>query len=100
MYAFLDDWNELEGNPRTGRLWRWTTARSTMLIQNASGTDRRLTIEGDDPLRDHDRAPTVVVKAGDRELARFSPASAFTQEIAVPAAALAAAGGRLTIETT
>jgi hypothetical protein len=99
IFAFLEDWNELEGNSSTGQLWRWTTARSTMLIRRGDRGDLRLFIEGDSPLRDFDRAPNVVVKAGDHELARFSPADAFTREIALPAAALDASDGRVTIET-
>ena len=98
-YAFLDDWNELEGNPRTGELWRWTTARSTILIHRGDQQTLQLRLEGESPLREFDRAPTIVVKAGDRELARFSPSTAYTQQIGLPADALDAAGGRVTIET-
>ena len=98
-YAFLDDWNEQEGNPRTGELWRWTTARSTILIHRGAADRLQLLLEGESPLKEFDRAPTVVVKAGEKELARFSPSTAYAQQIGLPADALDAAGGRVTIET-
>ncbi len=96
--AFLDDWNEYEGDPRTGRLWRWTTAASTMLVKGAT-RDLQLTLEGESPLRYFDRAPTVVVRAGERELARFSPSTDFSQKIPVPLAGLTESEGRITIAT-
>jgi hypothetical protein len=96
--AFLDDWNEHEGDPRTGRLWRWTTTASTMLVKGATH-DLQLTLEGESPLRYFDRAPTVVVRTGQHELARFSPAADFSQRIAVPLAALTESEGRITIAT-
>jgi hypothetical protein len=61
------------------------------------GRDVTLTLSGESPLRYFDRAPSVTVTAGARELARFHPASDFTQEIVLPAAALAADGGRVVI---
>jgi hypothetical protein len=97
-FAYLADWHEPEGSATTGRLWRWTSGRSTLEIRGAS-RDVEVTIAGESPLVDFDRAPTVVVRAGDRELARFSPAAPFTERILVPAAALSAAGGHITLET-
>ena len=41
----------------------------------------------------------MVVSAGHRELARFQPAADFSRDIDVPADALAAASGHLTIAT-
>ena len=98
MMAFASDWHEQEGDPQTGRLWRWTTDRSTIEIRNTRG-DVRLTIEGESPLLNFDRPPVVVVAAGGAELARFNPAADFRQTIDVPAGVLAAAGGRVTIAT-
>ena len=82
----------------TGQLWRWTSDRSALVIRGGSG-DLTLELAGESPLRYFDRAPTVVVKAGDRELARFNPSGDFTQRVAIPRAALDASGGRVTIET-
>ena len=63
------------------------------------GVALRLQLEGESPLREFDRAPTIVVKAGSRELDRFSPSTEYTRQIELPADALDAAGGRVTIET-
>ena len=97
--AFVDGWQEPEGDQTTGRLWRWTSARSTLEIRGGSG-DLALTISGESPLKYFDAAPDVVVKTGATELARFQPVADFTQIITIPAAALAAANGRVAIETS
>ena len=96
--AFAEGWQEPEGNPQTGVTWRWTSRRSTLLVRPGN-RDRTLTLTGESPLRSFDRAPTVVVRAGERELGRFSPAADFTQSIPLPLDALVAASGRVTIET-
>lgn len=98
IVSFVDGWNELEENPTDGRLWRWTSDRSAILVRDAH-EDLRLTLAGESPLRYFDRAPVVIVKAGDRELGRFSPSADFVQEIDLPASALTASAGRVTIET-
>ena len=98
MYAFAEGWFELEENPQTGRLWRWTSDRATIVVNGVSG-DLRLTLAGESPLRYFDHAPDVVVRTGEAELARFSPSADFTQTIDVPARALAAGQNRITIET-
>jgi hypothetical protein len=94
MWAFGQGWNEPEGNPRTGRLWRWTTDASTVIIKAAAG-DERLTISGESPLRSYDTPVDVIVRAGDREVGRFTANDDFTQTIALPAAGVAS--GPITI---
>ncbi len=98
IYAFGEGWFEQEEDPRTGRLWRWTSDRSTLVTAGAT-SDLRLILAGESPLRYFDRAPTVVVRAGAVELARFSPSADFSQVIAIPVAALTASNGRITVET-
>jgi hypothetical protein len=98
MFAFGEGWQEPEGDPRTGRLWRWTSGRSLLDVRGPN-VDLVLTISGESPLKSFDHPPTVVVRAGETELGRFRPAADFSRDVSVPAAALAAAGGRLTIET-
>jgi len=61
--------------------------------------DVTLTLVGESPLKYFDRAPSVRVSAAGRSLATFSPAADFTQEIVLPADALAAAGGRVIVES-
>jgi hypothetical protein len=98
MFAFASDWHEREGDPQSGRLWRWSSGRSTIEVRGAV-RGATLVLGGDSPLRDFDRAPTVVVRAGDRELARFSPSEDFVQRIAIPADALVQGAGEITVET-
>jgi hypothetical protein len=98
MFALTEGWYELEEQPATGRLWRWSSARS-VIETRGWGPTVTLTIAGESPLRYFDHAPTVVVRAGDAEIGRFSPAADFSQSFAVPAAALEASGGRLSIDT-
>jgi len=98
LYAFTDGWWEPEEDPRRGVSWRWSSDRSTLFVQEPS-SDLRLTLSGESPLKNFDRAPIVVVRAGDVELGRFNPSADFTQTIDVPRQAIVTAGGRLTIET-
>jgi len=98
ILAFEDGWYELETDPITGESWRWVSNRGAIEVRGAT-KDLTLTLSGPSPLKNFDHAPDVVVRAGERELARFHPAADFTQTIAVPLDALTAAGGLITIET-
>jgi len=98
MFAFVDGWQEPEGDPKTGRLWRWTSDRSALEIRGPNA-DLVLTLSGESPLKSFDHAPEVVVKAGDRALGRFRPSADFSEQIDLPASAFSASAGRLTIET-
>ena len=98
MYAFADGWHELEEDPATGRLWRWTSARSALELKDWRPVTT-LIIEGESPLRYFDHSPTIVVRTGDREINRFTPVTDFLQAVSIPGDALQASGGRLTIET-
>jgi len=96
--AFADGWQEPEGDPRTGRLWRWTSDRSVLSVRSGPG-DLTLTLTGESPLKYFDHAPEVVVRAGDREIGRFSPSVDFSEHLLIPADALTSSGGRLVIAT-
>lgn len=98
MYALADGWFEAEEEPATGRLWRWSSAHSVLEVRDY-GPSVTLVLAGESPLRYFDHPPTVVVRAGSRELARFSPSGDFTQSITVPADALDASSGQLSIDT-
>ena len=78
--------------------WRWTSAASTVEIRGTH-RDRKLVLSGESPLRYFDHAPKVTVRAGDRVLGTFSPSADFSETIALPGTAIAAAGGNVTIET-
>ncbi len=91
-------WNESEYSDQMQRRWRWTTGRAETFV-NAAGRDLTLTIAGESPLRYFDTAPRVTVRAGNQVLATAQPSSDFELSVKVPAAALAASDGMLTIET-
>ncbi len=91
-------WNESEYSDQMQRRWRWTTDRAETFV-NSGGRDLTLTIAGESPLRYFDTAPHVTIRAGTQVLATAQPSSDFTLNVKVPAAALAASDGMLTIET-
>lgn len=98
MVAFEAGWQEPEYSPSTAVAWRWTAERAALWVRPV-GRDVSLTISGESPLRYYDRAPVVRISVDGREVARFEPAADFTESVILPAAALAAAGGRVVIET-
>jgi hypothetical protein len=58
-----------------------------------------LAITGESPLRYFQEAPAVRVSAAGTSLAQFSPSSDFTRRITIPAKALSASGGIVTIDS-
>ena len=98
MVGAESGWYEPEYNPRTAQAWRWASERAVLWVRPV-GRNVTLTLSGESPLRYFDRAPAVVISAGPREIARFNPAADFTQSIVLPADALAAIDGRVTISS-
>lgn len=96
MFAFEDGWQEPEYNPMTVGAWRWMSDRSVLWVRPI-GRDVTLSLFGESPLRYFDGAPTLRVTIGETEVAQFRPEADFIQEIRLPAAALAAADGRVAI---
>ena len=96
MIGVEDGWFEPEYDPRTTRSWRWVSEKGTLWVRPV-GRNVTLTLAGESPLRYYDAAPTVTVTLADREVARFHPSADFTQEVVLPADALAAADGRVVI---
>ena len=91
-------WNEIEYNKDLQRRWRWTTGRAQTFV-NSGGRDLTLTLAGDAPLRYFDAPPRVIVRAGNQVLATAQPSGDFELAVKIPASALAAADGMLTVET-
>ena len=89
-------WYEPEYNPRTAQAWRWTSEKAVLWVRPI-GRAVTLTLSGESPLRYFESSPTVLVMAGAREVARFTPSSDFTQSIVLPADALLSADGRVTV---
>jgi hypothetical protein len=98
IYGFGDGWHSQELDRVSGRSWRWTSERATLLIKGPS-EDVQLTVRGESPLRYFDSPPSVKVLAGDRVVAELRPDADFEWQVAIPAAAVADSGGRIVIET-
>jgi hypothetical protein len=98
MFGFVDGWYEPEYNPATAQAWRWISAQGRLWIRPL-GRDVVLTITGESPLKYFDKPPSVRVSAAGAALAQFSPSSDFTERITIPAKALAASGGIVTIDS-
>lgn len=97
MWGYDQGWQEAEYVPALG-VWRWTSDRATLRVVGSDGP-LRLTLSIESPTRYFDEAPRVRLMAGARELAISSIANTLDWTIDVPADALRAADGRLTIET-
>ena len=99
IVAFAEGWQEPEYNPDMGRPWRWMSERSVLWIRPV-GRDVVLTLTGESPLRYYKDAPRVQVIAGDSDVGAFAPSSDFTYDITIPATALSAAQGRVTVKSS
>lgn len=99
MFGFDRGWHEPEFNPALGRAWRWASERADLWVRPV-GRAVTLHIAGESPLRNFDAAPHVRLLAGEREIAAFDPSADFDQAIVVPDEVLAAAKGRLTLQTS
>ena len=99
MFGYDAGWHEPEYNQAQGRAWRWMS-ENAMLWVRPIGRGVTLRLSGESPLRYFDAAPHVRVRIGDREIGAFDPSSDFDQPIALPADVLAAANGRVTIESS
>jgi hypothetical protein len=97
LLAFGDGWYEDEYAPDTGLRWRWSGARSDLhLVASRTAVVR---VRGESPVKYVGAPPTVRVTAGGLTLATFQPATDFDWRIVVPADALKASKGVVTIET-
>ncbi len=97
MWGYGAGWNEAEFNTTLG-VWRWTSERATVSIAGPS-QDVRVTLILESPLRYFDAPASVRVKAGEREVATTLLGATGSWAFEVPAAALAASSGTITIET-
>ena len=97
MWGYDTGWQEPEFSPPLG-VWRWTSDRATLRIAGPP-RNARITMTIESPLRYFDTAPLVRASAGDRELAVTTLAHTQDWSFDVPADALAASNGSVTIET-
>ena len=95
QFGFADGWFEPEYNPATARSWRWMGESAALQIHNA-GRDVTIQVRGESPLRYFDEAPVFRISAGGH-ISESRPASDFSVQVTIPAAALAAAQGRVVL---
>jgi hypothetical protein len=97
MWGYGEGWQEAEYNTTLG-VWRWTGDRATLRI---AGPPRavRVTLAIEAPLRYFDAPATVRARAGAREVAVSTISDTGEWTFDVPADALAASSGAVTIET-
>ena len=98
VFAFGPGWHEPEYNPAEQRLWRWTSDRSELIVHHG-GHDVEVTVSGDAGGRFYRRAPSITLRAGDRELARVAARGAFDIRARVSSAALDRVGGVIVLTT-
>jgi hypothetical protein len=96
VFGLADGWFEPEYNPTTAKSWRWMSERAMVRIHE-TGRPVSLRIHAEAPGRYFSEPPLVRISAGDQVLAETRRADDFTLAATVPAAALAAANGLVTI---
>lgn len=94
--GFGEGWYELEYEPSTGTIWRWSSDHAVLRVHGPPQT-MRLTLVAESPLRYFDTPPLVRVMAGERTIDEFRPDAGFSRTITIPRDAMAAAGGAVTI---
>jgi hypothetical protein len=99
MFGYDIGWQEPEYNQSQGRAWRWMSEKAELWVRPI-GRAVTLHLSGESPRRYFDTAPHVRVTIGAREIAAFDPSADFEVPIVLPDDALAAANGRVTIESS
>ena len=97
MWGYDTGWQEAEYNPTLG-VWRWSSDRATLRIAGPP-VPVRVTLSVESPVTYYGEPATVRMRAGAREIAVLTVGNSQDLTFDVPADALAAAGGLLTIET-
>jgi hypothetical protein len=95
IVAFSDGWHEPEYDARSGRSWRWTSDRATVLVQ-APGHPLRLRVSGEAEAASSAR---VVIRAGNRTIVDQVIGRTFTFDATIPANVVGPGEGTITIET-
>ena len=98
VFGYAEGWHELEYDPTSGQLWRWTDESADIRV-HGGGQALVLRVIGESPLRDFSRPSGLAIRAGGAPLGRHQASSAFSFEVTVPEHALEQAGGILTLDT-
>jgi hypothetical protein len=84
VFGFGEGWNELEHNPATGALWRWSSDRATLRVR-AEGHAVALTLRGEIEAASSSH---VVIRAGGAVAAEFDVGPTFSKTVLIPTASL------------
>jgi hypothetical protein len=98
VFGYGEGWQELEHNPSTGGLWRWTSERATLLV-HSGGRPLTLTLAGEPPSVNFSKPSHVKISAGGRVIAEQTLSSSFSLQTTIPAELVAGAENIITIET-
>jgi len=98
LLGFAEGWQEPEYEPARGISWRWASGKAVLQV-SPSDRDVEMRIVGESPRRYFDRPSRVVATAGSTLIGNLDAGSDFAWVFRVPAAALQASGGAITIET-
>jgi hypothetical protein len=98
MFGFDQGWYEQEVNIVLNARWRWSSAAADLRILPA-GRDVDVRIAGESPLRSFERPSRIIMRAGGRILRDEQVSADFSWTVRVPAAALAASHGVVTLTT-
>ena len=96
LYGFGPGWHEQEYANDTGRLWRWTSEASILIVKGPP-QPVRVSMRGESPLRYFDAAPRLTVTAGGRVVGEFHPDDDFEWSVTVPSEAWTASDGAISI---
>jgi hypothetical protein len=95
VFGFGEGWHEHEYNPSTGDQWRWTSERAALRIR-AEGHALTLFLRG---VTERSGTSRIIVRAGDRILARETVDASLAVTIGIPADIVSARDTILTIES-
>jgi hypothetical protein len=98
MLGFGEGWQEPEHNPATGLSWRWAS-RKSVLRTSTMDRDLELQVVGESPLRYFSRPSRVVIMTGEKQVFSLGVANDFAWTARIPASALRASNGTITLET-
>jgi hypothetical protein len=97
--GFGEGWHEPEYDPATAQSWRWMSETAVVQLHPA-GRGVTLQVRGESPLRYFDSAPLVRISAGQRVISETRPADDFTVQVSIPSDVIAAARGRVVLESS
>lgn len=96
--GFGPGWHEDEYDNATGLRWRWTDDRAALRVRGPAPI--RVRIRGESPLKYFDGPSSITLSTGLRVIQRIQPSGDWELDVVVPAEAVTAADGELTLSTS